>query len=171
MINKHEPTYLGKLINKYANLFLVESQLRVSICLLYCSIYTNVRMVGKLSFRWRSKIKSKTYHETHDDLLLVLSLCFEAKFNETKLKEYDPNFNGTLYLRFLAGKYFKMRMSNIDYDDVSTNILEYWTSCMFKSINTTLNTTTSTHGWKTPYVTYSGFFESADILVNCYGLE
>ena len=101
----------------------------------------------------------KKYNEKPEYLSPSFSIAFANPFNESKLKLYGTGINTSSYVQFLKGEYWDERMLNINYDDVTIDITNYflgfeiaysnWTKYRFKA--TELN---QSNGLKHPFVSF-----------------
>ena len=101
----------------------------------------------------------KKYNEKPEYLSPSFSIAFANPFNESKLKLYGTGINTSSYVQFLKGEYWDERMLNINYDDVTIDITNYflgfeiaysnWTKYRFEA--TELN---QSNGLKHPFVSF-----------------
>ena len=68
----------------------------------------------------------KPAEEADNFLLPRWSLCFQNPFLEKKLNEISPDINATIYLKYLRGEIFDHRFRDIDYENVTLNLSEYY---------------------------------------------
>ena len=54
-----------------------------------------------------------------------ISLCFDDPFIERKLKEINSEFDAASYLEYLKGELFDERYGNVDFDNVTINLMDY----------------------------------------------
>ena len=65
----------------------------------------------------------KYYANTKDSIPPVLSVCFSDPFEKDKLKEYGVN--QSMYLSYLNGDFEDPNMKNVNYDNISLNLMDY----------------------------------------------
>ena len=56
----------------------------------------------------------------------VASLCFDNPFVERKLKEIDLDIDADSYLKYLKGEYFDERYDQIDFENVTIDLIDYF---------------------------------------------
>ena len=119
-----------------------------------------------------SVIDNIGYFSTKEDVVPVLSLCFEQTFFERQTNSIKAtNENGTQYL----GSGWTIDTS-IDYDNVTTNLSDYLLAydVMFRNLSASFDITPFDNPyvgvlWKQPYVTYT--WNSWGHIVKCFGIE
>ena len=116
-------------------------------------------------------IENRSYFDTSDDKLPVLSMCFEQKFNDDVFfQQKEISVTGSQYLQYLKGTYFDPSLAEIDYQSVTVNISEYILSYNVHYINgSTFHDVTSSESFHSPYYTFS--WDSWGKIVKCFGLE
>ena len=75
-----------------------------------------------------STVDYQWYHQHEKDIYPTISACFSGSsvvFSEEKIKLLDSSLDGKLYTKFLEGKYWDDKMSEIEYDKVSIMLLDY----------------------------------------------
>ena len=72
-----------------------------------------------------SHVNYKRYHSDKDSIYPSLTLCFNNPFLNEKLEQYGDGINTTTYSKFLKGLYWDERMTKIDYDNVTLDIVRY----------------------------------------------
>ena len=105
------------------------------------------------------------------DAYPVMSMCFDSPFVDEKLKQIHPDLNRSHYLKFLKGEIYDAELRNIDYDNVTLNILDYigdyivhWrngSKIVYNMSNSVLR--------KPPRVIYSGFLNG--YITKCFTIE
>ena len=73
----------------------------------------------------------------HDVKLPVASLCFDSPFLKERLKSIDPEMNSTLYKQYLKGEVFDARYQDIEYNNVTMNLQDYFLYGQIKLSNET----------------------------------
>ena len=90
--------------------------------------------------------------------LPVLSLCFENRFSEEKLKKISPNLNVSYYLEYLKGNVIDENLTRVDYEDVSFKLSDYLVSYEARLNNGRKVTFIESSPYQHPiYETYNGF--------------
>ena len=119
-------------------------------------------------------IDYKKYYDTPSDEFPVLSICIKNSFSISKIQGKNPDFNESLYLQFLQGKYFSSSLIEIDYNDIRLNLSDYIKSYYFEW----KNGSTSLHEYaREPMTTltpsFAGFstIPGAPTLYNCYAIR
>lgn len=141
----------------------------------FACIAATVAMVGFWCYQYVQdddlSLIDYTEFEAADDLYPVLSMCFEEPILDKKLNESHPNLNQSYYLKFLKGEIYDEKLRNIDYDNVTMNIMDYVEDYDVVWQNGTKLTYDGSNpvARKIPYVTYSGFHNR--YLVKCFGTE
>ena len=85
-------------------------------------------------------------------------MCFYNPFVNAKLRGYGKAINSTLYKSFLLGNIWSEEMSNIDYENVTININDYFLGYEIVYGNSTTITydkfgeNETINGWKLPHV-------------------
>ena len=82
------------------------------------------------------------YLESKSDQYPVLSFCFKNPFLKGKLENHG--INETLYLEFLKGKYFSLAYMDIDYNDITINLNDYFVAYYVHWVNGTENVFSAT---------------------------
>ena len=72
-----------------------------------------------------SIVDYKTFYQETNIMLPEVSLCIENPFIEDKLKEINSTITISKYLQFLKGEIFDEQMKDIDYDNVTLDIVRY----------------------------------------------
>ena len=67
--------------------------------------------------------------------LPVASVCFTDPFLITKLREINPEFNKTSYLNYLKGESTDDRFQDVDYENVTLNLNDYFLKAYAKLSN------------------------------------
>ena len=116
-----------------------------------------------------SYIENRSYFETEDDVIPVMSLCFEQPFEDKLFERYGKNISGWNYRKFLMGEYFHQDLLNVDYHMVSTNISEYLITYEAMVDGQYKYHNTSNSNWKDPYYTYTWI--GWVWILKCFGLE
>ena len=102
--------------------------------------------------------------------LPVLSLCFENRFSEEKLKKISPNLNASYYLEYLKGNVIDENLTRVDYEDVSFKLSDYLVSYEARLNNGRKVTFIESSPYQHPiYETYNGFFLRPQSFVKCFG--
>ena len=115
-------------------------------------------------------IKYHEYFETQNDVFPVLSMCFADTFKEDKLLKHG--LNASTYHEFLSGsKEINRSSSEINYDHVTIDIQHYIIRYMvlWKNGSVLPYLKDETFGWKTPYVSYNGFWLKR--FIKCFAIE
>lgn len=100
----------------------------------------------------------------------VLSLCFENRFSEEKLKKVSPNLNGSYYLEYLRGEAIDENLTRVDYEDVSFNIFDYIAYYQVRLNNgSKIDFYESSPYQNLIHETFNGFFLSKKYFVKCFG--
>ena len=93
----------------------------------------------------------------------MLSFCLVEPFIDFKLKMYNETLTGEMYKDFLLGHSFSKEMNDINFDDVTLNLADFYLGSNIKFRNDI-----KWHQFnKLPRVTYSGFRGS---FLKCFGL-
>ena len=66
--------------------------------------------------------------ENTDIDLPILSICVKNPFHEKKIRLLDPHLNGLAYLKYLIGAIDEVKFHDIEYENVSIDINEYFSS-------------------------------------------
>ena len=115
-------------------------------------------------------IKYHEYFETQNDVFPVLSMCFTDIFQEDQLSKYD--LNASTYHEILSGsKVFDNTSSQINFTEATIDIQDYIIRYMvvWKNGSVLPYPKDETLGWKTPYVSYNGFWLTH--FVKCFAIE
>ena len=72
-----------------------------------------------------STIEKRFYYDTVDDVVPVMSICFQQRFYENFPEQFGNNVTGMNYQNFLLGNYFEKSFLNFDYERATTNITKY----------------------------------------------
>ena len=75
-----------------------------------------------------ARINFEEFNSEPDNIYPTISLCFPSPLLEDKLSKYGEGINIDTYSSFLTGQNgsWDDRMAQIDYDDVSLNIEDYF---------------------------------------------
>ena len=103
--------------------------------------------------------------ESNDVEFPLLSICLVNPFLIAKLKEVDPQLNGTTYLKYLKGDFFEERFQYIDYENMTLNLNDYFSHGFVKLTNETY-LRNETVKFKHTSI-FSGFYHAQDF-VKCF---
>ena len=118
----------------------------------------------------KSVVHTRSFFETQDDVLPVMSMCFEQLFEDASFNNFGANITGDMYKNFLLGEYFREDLRAINYSQVTSKISDYIFAYSFTYRNGThIRGATQNISWKNPYHTYS--WESWGRFVKCFGIE
>ena len=96
-----------------------------------------------------------------------ISLCFDDPFIERKLKEINIEFDAATYLEYLRGEHFDERYGNVDFDNVTINLMDYELAVEeIRRNDTELRNSTLKFD---PKVVFVGFF--SDYFLKCFTLN
>ena len=75
-----------------------------------------------------ARIEFEEFNSDINNIYPTISLCFPSPLSEDKLEKYGEGINISTYSSFLTGQSgsWDDRMAQIDYDDVSLNIEDYF---------------------------------------------
>ena len=82
-------------------------------------------------------VETRNYFDTNEDVVPVMSLCFEQEFDSSYFASVAKNISGSNYKYYLLGRYYDANMQKIDYDMVTTNLSKYLLSQEVKLRNLT----------------------------------
>jgi len=137
----------------------------MSLCLYWCYKFSLNEDV--------SVVQYKNFYETNDDVFPTTSLCLEKPFLEERLSKYGVNV--TSYLAFLRGKLFAKEILNIDYNYVTTDIVNYIKGYRMYFRNDSYakfdSGLTLQDKRKLTFVSYNGFHGSSKKFYKCFALR
>ena len=117
-----------------------------------------------------SVIESRSYLDTEDDLIPVMSMCFKESFNDELFERFGENITGLDYEKYLLGNSFDKRMLMIDYEKVSMNISDFVLSHVVAYKNgSDVRDDWSGKSWKPLYHTHTWI--NWGQFVKCFGIE
>ena len=94
----------------------------------------------------------------------MASFCLIDPFIDSKLKTFNETVTGEIYKDFLLGKSYSKEMKDINFDDVTLNLADFYLGSNIKFRNST-----KWHQlFELPRVTYSGF---RGTFLKCFGLQ
>ena len=100
----------------------------------------------------------KEYNEDANAIYPSISIIIVNPFLDDKLREYGDGINAISYSKFLAGKYWDERMLDINYDNVTIDLNQYFLGYEMLgdnfsviSINNFTDNPATSFGWKKPY--------------------
>ena len=118
-----------------------------------------------------SLIATRSYFDSEDDILPVMSLCFRQSFNDKLFDKFGQNITGLNYQKYLLGEYFDTDMTKVDYNSVTTNISDFLLGYYVVFINgSNMFEFGSNITWKHPYPPYT-WVNWGRFIVKCFGLE
>ena len=95
----------------------------------------------------------------------MISFCLRDPFIESELKRYNETLTGLMYKRFLSGKSFSKYMKDINFDDVTLNLADFYLVSFVRFRNGS-----QVHRFYfLPQATVSGFRNG--IFFKCFGLH
>ena len=77
----------------------------------------------------------QSFKEANEVDFPIPYLCFMDPFLKNKLREIDPDINVTTYVEYLKGDRFDLRFQNIDYKNVTLDLMDYFVSASEKFLN------------------------------------
>ena len=77
-----------------------------------------------------SQVTYQDFHKTKEGIYPSVTLCFSTIFFEENLKIYGDGINVSTYTDYLFGNYWDARMSEVDYDNVTIDIKDYFLGTM-----------------------------------------
>ena len=102
--------------------------------------------------------------------LPMLSLCFSDVIIESRLKYYNDTLTNQMYLEFLRGDQFYNGIENIDFDNVTIDLTDFYIRDLIKFRNGTTRIGTYPNIVNgLPEVTYAGFI--GPYFVKCFGIR
>jgi hypothetical protein len=115
-----------------------------------------------------SIVDYKTFFQEKNIMLPEVSLCIENPFIEEKLEQINSTITVSKYLQFLKGEIFDEQMRDIDYDNVTVNLSDYFLHSTVTWNNGSILTYTSGNDTvnKGTYTTYNGFLHNK--FVKCF---
>ena len=96
----------------------------------------------------------------------IASICLRNPFLDQKLNDINENINSTTYLKYLEGDLFEEHYNGIDYDNVTTDLNEYFlvTRVVLRNESTAKNSSI----WPDHKVLFNGFY--TNIFLKCFEL-
>ena len=95
----------------------------------------------------------------------MISFCLIDPFIEIKLKRYNETLTEEIYKDFLSGKSFSKEMKDINFDNITLNLADFYLGSKIKFRNDS-----QWHQlYDLPQVTYSGF--NSDSFLKWFGLQ
>ena len=70
----------------------------------------------------KSVVHTRSFFETKDDVLPVMSMCFEQLFEDASFNNLRAKITGDMYKKFLLGEYFREDLRAINYSQVTSKI-------------------------------------------------
>ena len=102
--------------------------------------------------------------------LPILSLCFSEVFIESRLKYYNESLTNQMYLEFLRGDQFYSGIDNIDFDNVTKDLADFYITDVIVFRNGTFQVGTYPNFVNgLPQVTFAGFI--GPYFVKCFGIR
>ena len=106
----------------------------------------------------------KLYNENPNHVYPSISILIINPFLDERLKAYGADINAISYSKFLAGQHWDERMLNIDYDNVTIDLNDYFIGYDMLSDNfsvITINNFTdnpaTSYGWNKPYKSFRSY--------------
>ena len=101
----------------------------------------------------------------------IFSFCFTNPFIASKLREYEPDLTPAMYLEILLGVRSYNGSNEIEFDDVTIDLADFYLgdAIMFKN-GTIANGTYPNFLNKLPQVTFAGLYEQTKWFIKCFGL-
>ena len=100
----------------------------------------------------------------------MLSFCLVDPFIESRLKEYNDTLTGEMYREFLKGDRFYKDIENIDFDNVTLNLADFYLGDDVYFRNGSYKAGSAPNFLhEIPQVTFTGFYEP--LFLKCYGLK
>ena len=102
----------------------------------------------------------------------MFSFCFFDPFIASKLREYEPTLSPVLYSEILSGDRSYNGSKEINFDDVTIDLAQFFVSDAITFKNGTI-----AHGAypnflnNLPQVTYADFYEKTEWFIKCFGLK
>ena len=100
----------------------------------------------------------KFYNENPSYVYPSISIMIINPFLDERLREYGEGINATTYSKFLSGQYWDERMLDIDYDNVTIDLNDYFIGYEMLSDNFSVITIdnftdnpATSYGWRKPY--------------------
>ena len=118
-----------------------------------------------------SVVDAKSYFESEEDVVPVLSLCFVQTFDDALFSRFGKNITGSLYQSYLLGEYFDEEMLKINYHSVTTNVTDFVISYDVEFFNgSEIRENTPNIFGKSPYYIYTWESWNREIL-KCFAFE
>ena len=118
-------------------------------------------------------VSYREYQQTVDDFFPTISLCFKNPFLKERLSEYGVN--ESTYFAFLKGQYFSNDMMDINYNNVTIDILDYLKGYRIYFRNSTIVKVDSGLSIQSKkrltFVSFNGFTDFYNTFYKCFGLE
>ena len=113
----------------------------------------------------------KFQYQVTDTRLPEISLCIENPFISENLEDINSTFSVENYIQFLKGEIYDEQMKDIDYDNVTVNLADYYLYSTVGWNNGSFLTYTSQNETvnKGTYVSYNGFLHNK--FVKCFASE
>ena len=104
----------------------------------------------------------KFQYQVTDTRLPEISLCIENPFISENLEDINSTFSVENYIQFLKGEIYDEQMKDIDYDNVTVNLADYYLYSTVGWNNGSFLTYTSQNETvnKGTYVSYNGFLHN-----------
>ena len=80
-------------------------------------------------------IDYKMYYEKPSDVYPVLSICLKESVTTAQFQKQNQDLTNKRYLKFLEGKYFSSRFTELDYNDIRLNLSDYVDNYYFEFRN------------------------------------
>lgn len=107
-----------------------------------------------------TRIDFKRFNEQKDDIYPSISVCLCNPYISKKLKKYGNDITPSKYIKFLQGDMWQQEMLDIDYEDVTIDIKDYFLGYDITYSNNERVSYKSqddiepgTIGWRLPYAT------------------
>jgi hypothetical protein len=117
-------------------------------------------------------VSYREYHQTDDDVFPTISLCFKNPFVKERLSEYGVN--ESTYFAFLQGKYFSNEMLDIDYNNVTIDIIDYLKGYRIYFRNSTISKFDSglsiQDKKRLTLISFNGFTDFYNTFYKCFSL-
>ena len=111
------------------------------VCFCAICIVTVTFMVGYWFHKYQIEdrdigvVDYKSFEEANEVEFPIPYICFADPFIKKKLTEIDPDINETTYIEYLKGERFDPSFQNVDYQNVTLNLNDYFLSAREKSLN------------------------------------
>jgi hypothetical protein len=90
-----------------------------------------------------SQVEYKRFHKDNESIYPSVSICFKRPFLKNILKEHtNPPVDVKNYSKFIAGKQWSDQLANIEYDNVTLDLMDY-----LRKVKLTLSVSRKTFIW------------------------